>query len=173
MGMNFVFGIYKAKSDIELTIQKLKGEGFRNTDVSVLFIQDARPEAPGHTIGDEIGWLAVNGLIIVPGHGKCVVAGPLKSALSCIPFASPRLGITEGAQNGIVGGLLKLGLPEYEAKRYSLLTHSGRMLLAVHTEEEGWLKKATAVLTETGIEDMATSIQNKDIKDAIDPRPNP
>lgn len=159
MGMNFVFGIFSTKLLTEIAVSKLKADGFRNTDISLLFIQDARPEAPGHTPGNELGWLAGCGLMIVPGHGKCVAAGPLVAALGVFSMPNAMMGVKESTRNGVVGGLLKLELPEYEAKRYSGQTHAGQTLLAVHVEEEEWVKRAAAILKDVGANDMATSIQ--------------
>ena len=71
-----VFGIYRTRGDVENTVDTLRREGFRNTDISVLFPENegtkdfahekntkapegaATGAASGAVVGGGLGWLA-------------------------------------------------------------------------------------------------------------------
>src|SRR6478672_5946902 len=120
-----VFGIYSTRSAVERTVDELKMAGFRNTDISVLFPENAgtkdfavdkgtkAPEGAatgagsGVVVGGTLGWLAGIGALAIPGLGPFIAAGPIMAAL-----AGAGVGGTVG---GIVGALVGMGIPEYEA----------------------------------------------------------
>ena len=58
---------------------------------------------------------------------------------------------------GIAGGLIGMGIPEYEAKRYETYVKEGGILLSVHTGDSEMLKKAKLALEQTGAKDIASS----------------
>jgi hypothetical protein len=58
---------------------------------------------------------------------------------------------------GIIGALVGLGIPEYEAKRYEGRIKAGGILLSVHCDNSDWVSKAKEVLRETGAEDIASA----------------
>jgi hypothetical protein len=62
-----------------------------------------------------------------------------------------------GVAGGIVGALLGLGIPEYEAKRYEGRVRSGKILLSVHCDDGEWVKRAKELLEESGAEDIASA----------------
>src|SRR5438477_6383042 len=90
-----VFGIYASQLDAENAVNGLKLAGFRNTDVSILFPENAgtkdlavekttkAPEGTaagagsGAVVGGIIGWLAGAGALVIPGLGLFVAAGPI------------------------------------------------------------------------------------------------
>jgi len=39
------------------------------------------------------------------------------------------------ATGGVIGGLVGMGIPEFEAKRYDAKIRSGNILISVHTED--------------------------------------
>src|SRR2546426_8133658 len=139
-----VFGIYSDRMRVEKAVDRLKADGFRNTDISVLFPQNAgtkdfahekHTKAPegattgagtGAVVGGALGWLAGIGAIAIPGLGPFIAAGPIVAAL-----AGAGAG---GAVGGVVGALVGLGIPEYEAKRYEGRIKSGGMVLSVHCD---------------------------------------
>jgi hypothetical protein len=47
---------------------------------------------------------------------------------------------------GIAGGLIGMGIPEYEAKRYEGRIRNGGILLSVHSDSSEWTKRAKQVL---------------------------
>src|SRR3981189_177307 len=159
-----VFGLYRTQGDVEYAVDLLRAEGFRNTDISVLFPENqgtkdfavqkntTAPEgtAPGATtgavVGGTLGWLAGIGALAIPGVGPLIAAGPIIGALTGVG-----VGATAG---GIAGALIGLGIPEYEAKRYEGRVKSGNILLSVHADDSQWTDKAKRILKDTGAEDI-------------------
>src|SRR6185437_9229912 len=123
-----VFGIYPTYASVEGGVTALREAGYRNTDVSVLFPENAGskdlglkkqtklPEGAttgagtGAVVGGVIGWIAGIGALAIPGVGPLIAAGPIMAALAGVGVG--------GAVGGITGALIGLGIPEYEAKRY-------------------------------------------------------
>jgi hypothetical protein len=162
-----VFGIYPDQTSVGEGVDALKNAGFRNTDISVLFPENAgskdfahekHTKAPegavagassGAIIGGALGWLVGIGALAIPGIGPFVAAGPIVAMLSGIGVG--------GTVGGLTGALIGVGIPEYEAKRYEGRIRSGGILLSVHCDNSDWTKRAKQVLEHTGAMDIATS----------------
>lgn len=176
------FGIYSTRTGVERAVDRLKAEGFRNTDISVLFPQNAgtkdfahekETKAPegatvgagsGALLGGALGWLAGIGSLAIPGLGPFIAAGPIMAAL-----AGAGVG---GAVGGVAGALVGMGIPEYEAKRYEGRVKDGGILLSVHCDDSKWTKKAKEILEATGAEDVSSTGEASSETDASD-RPFP
>src|SRR6185369_2963486 len=161
------FGIYETQADVEYALDALRAEGFRNTDISVLFPEnkgtkdfavEKNTKAPegtaagattGAVIGGTLGWLAGIGALAVPGVGPLLAAGPIVAALTGVGVG--------GAIGGITGALIGMGIPEYEAKRYEGRVKQGGMLLSVHSDNSEWTSKAKDILKGTGAKDIAST----------------
>jgi hypothetical protein len=161
------FGIYSTRAAVENAVDTLKAEGYRNTDISVLFPQNVgtkdfahekNTKAPegaaagagtGALLGGTLGWLAGIGALAIPGLGPFIAAGPIMAAL-----AGAGVG---GAVGGITGALVGMGIPEYEAKRYEGRVKDGGILLSVHCDDSAWTKKAKKILERTGAEDVSST----------------
>src|SRR6478672_10226756 len=95
-----VFGIYRDRASVENAVDMLRREEFRNTDISVLFPENAgtkdfvhqkNTKAPegtatgattGAILGGGLGWLAGIGALAIPGLGPFIAAGPIMAALA-------------------------------------------------------------------------------------------
>jgi hypothetical protein len=161
------FGIYSDRALVEAAVDRLKAEGYRNTDISVLFPENSgtkdfahvkNTKAPegatagagtGLVVGGTLGWLAGIGALAIPGLGPFIAAGPIMAAL-----AGAGVGGTVG---GLAGALVGMGIPEYEAKRYEGRIKSGGILLSVHCDDSEWTKKAKEILENTGAEDVSST----------------
>jgi ActD protein len=161
-----VFGIYTNQAAVEDAVEALKINGYRNTDISVLFpnnvgtkdfAHEKHTKAPegattgagsGVLIGGALGWLTGIGALAIPGLGPFIAAGPIMAAL-----AGAGVGATVG---GLIGALVGMGIPEYEAKRYEGRIKSGGILLSVHCDDSEWTKKAKTILEDTGAEDISS-----------------
>src|SRR6202163_2994736 len=166
-----VFGIYPTYESVERAVDTLRDEGFRSTDISVLFPENVgtkdfahekgtkAPEGAttgagtGAVVGGAVGWLAGIGALAIPGVGPFIAAGPIMAAL-----AGAGVG---GAVGGLTGALVGMGIPEYEAKRYEGRVNKGGILLSVHSDDSDWTKKAKAVLQRTGAEDISSTGETK------------
>src|SRR5437899_3260260 len=162
-----VFGLYRDRASVEGAVDALRQEGFRNTDISVLFPENqgtkdfahkkstkapegtATGATSGAVVGGTLGWLAGIGALAIPGLGPFIAAGPIVAAL-----AGAGAG---GVVGGITGALVGMGIPEYEAKRYEGRLKEGGILLSVHADDSKWVSKAKDILKRTGAEDVASS----------------
>jgi hypothetical protein len=163
------FGIYQTYADAEYAVDALRSEGFRNTDVSVLFPEnkgtkdfavEKNTKAPegtaagattGVVVGGVLGWLAGIGALAIPGVGPLIAAGPIMAALAGVGVG--------GAVGGITGALVGMGIPEYEAKRYEGRVKDGGILLSVHCDDRDWTAKAKQILQRTGAQDVASTAE--------------
>jgi hypothetical protein len=166
-----VYGIYRNRSMVENAVEVLKDEGFRNTDISVLFPENGgtkefaieketkSPEGAaagagtGAVVGGALGWLAGIGLLAIPGLGPFMAAGPIMAA-----FAGAGAG---GLAGGITGALIGLGIPEYEANRYEGQVKEGGILLSIHADDKEWKNKGRDILKRTGADDIGDKGESK------------
>ena len=82
-------------------------------------------------------------------------------------------GVGTGAvAGGIVGALVGLGMPEYEAKRYEGRIKHGGILLSVHCDDAAWIELAKHILESAGGEDIASS-KEAGADFAVSDRPKP
>jgi len=182
MSKKAVFCIAKSEVQAEAIVNHLKGAGFSNNDISVLFpdkrgtkdfAHEQNTKAPegaatgagaGGVLGGALGWLAGIGALAIPGVGPLIAAGPIMAALS---------GAAVGAAVGGIGGaLVGMGVPEYEAKRYEGKIQQGNILISVHSENPQEMKRAKEIFEEFDAEDIsATGEANvpKNKKDRTDP----
>jgi hypothetical protein len=162
-----VFGIYPTYGSVESGVEGLQAAGFRSTDISVLFPQNAgskdfahekgtkAPEGAttgagaGAVIGGALGVLAGIGALAIPGLGPFIAAGPIMAGLAGMGVG--------GAVGGIAGALIGMGIPEYEAKRYEGRVKEGGILLSVHSDGSEWTKRAKEILERTGAQDIAST----------------
>ena len=56
-----------------------------------------------------------------------------------------------------VGGLIGLGIPEFEAKRYEARLQKGGILLSVHCDTSEEIDEAKDILKRTGGEDVSST----------------
>jgi uncharacterized membrane protein len=59
-----------------------------------------------------------------------------------------------GAAGGIIGALVGMGIPEYEAKRYDGKIRGGSALISVHTDNSDQVKVAKDIFKRAGAEDI-------------------
>jgi hypothetical protein len=159
-----VFGIYPSRTAAEEALGHLRSAGFRSTDTSALFpdnqgtkdlAHEKNTKAPegavlgavvGVIVGGVLGWLIGSGTMYVSQLPMLTSAGPVVSA-----FAG--LGAI-GLLGGILGALIGLSFPEYEAKRFEGRIRDGGVLLSVHCDNHDWVKRAKDVMQHTGAQDI-------------------
>ena len=164
-----VFGIYSSGIAVEEAANTLRLEGFRATDISVLFpdntgskdlAHEKSTKAPegaaagigaGAVVGGALGWLAGIGALAIPALGPLVDAGPILGALAGVGAV--------GMVAGFAGAMIGLSLPEYEAKRYDGRLKKGGILLSVHCDDSDWTKRAKRILADTGAVDIAEAAE--------------
>ena len=107
-----------------------------------------------------LGWLVGVGSLAIPGVGPFIAAGPIMAALSGAAIV--------GTAGGLIGALVGMGIPEYEAKRYEARLREGRILISVHSEDRDQTKRAKEIFESAGAEDIATAGESS-VKDSDRP----
>jgi len=158
------FGIFPDRMSIETVVTSLKREGFRNSDVSVLFrenrgtyeqkrpwnsIASAAARATSTTVGachGALRWLAGLRSVAIPGRGTFVAVGPVRAALEGNAFG--------GIHGGLSGSLIEMGVPESQAKRYEGGLENRWFLLSVRLSDSQLITKVKRILAEALAEDV-------------------
>jgi hypothetical protein len=164
-----VFGIYSSKSMVSDAVDSFRAAGFRNTDISALyaenegtkdFAHEKNSKAPegaiagavfGAILGGALGWLAGTGVLTIPALDPFLAAGPVIIALAGLGAV--------GFVGAIVGALIGMGMPEYEARRYQGRIRQGGILFSIHCDDSAWVKRAKKILATTGADGIASSAE--------------
>ncbi|KAB2330610.1 general stress protein [Bacillus mesophilum] len=141
-----VVGSYKTEREAIDAVERLRADGYRSEDISVISRNRANLDevtketgtkaeqglatgaATGGVLGGLTGILAGVGALAIPGIGPIVAAGPIATALA---------GAAVGAGAGsIAGALIGMGIPEDEANRYEGDVKEGNILVIVEPHSE-------------------------------------
>jgi hypothetical protein len=106
----------------------------------------------GAVIGVAWGWIAGIGALAIPGAGVFIAAGPIIAAMT-----GAAIGATLG---GICGGLIGMGIPEIEAKKYEGKILKGDILLSVHTGVPRNILRAKNIFDEAEAQHIWTVAQD-------------
>jgi hypothetical protein len=157
------FGIFADEATATDAVEALKSSGFRTADISLMrpdnvgtkdFAHERHTKAPeGATAGGSaagvafgvLGYLVGSGSLMFPGLEPFAAAGPVMAAFG---------GLGAGALlGGVTGGLIGMGIPEYEAKRYQGRIRRGGILMSVHCDDTHWAHSAVNILRRSGATD--------------------
>lgn len=161
-----VYCTCKTTLQAENIVDALKAAGFSSDSISALmpdkrttkdFAHEHSTKAPegattggvaGLGVGAALGWLAGIGALAIPGVGPFIAAGPIMAALGGAAVGT--------AAGGIVGALIGMGIPEFEAKRYDAKIREGNILLSVHTEDSKERDVAKDIFKRFDADDIST-----------------
>ena len=161
-----VYCTTKTVEQAEHITGELKAAGFVSNDISALlpdkrgtkdFAHEHNTKAPegataggiaGLGLGATLGWLAGIGALAIPGVGPFIAAGPIMAALGGAAVGT--------AAGGVVGALVGMGSPEFEAKRYDAKIREGNILISVHTEDGKQRDAAKDVFKRNHADDIST-----------------
>jgi hypothetical protein len=139
-----VFGIYKTSAQAESAVDQIVefrtvAGGFTHNDISVLLpdTKSAKDFAYEKNIKSAEG--TATGGIIGGTLGLLASNGPLS------------------AVGGLIGTLVGMGIPEYEAKRYESRVKDGGVLLSIHCDTSDQFSRAKDLLKQTGAEDVSSA----------------
>ncbi len=166
-----VYCIAKTVTQAENIVDALKRANFHNNEISALlpdkhgtkdFAHEHNTKAPegattggvaGLGVGAAVGWLAGIGALAIPGVGPFIAAGPIMAALG-----GAALGTAAG---GLIGALVGMGIPEFEAKRYDAKIREGNILISVHTEDSKQRDVAKDIFKRFEADDISTGSEAK------------
>jgi len=66
-----------------------------------------------------------------------------------------------GTAGGLIGALTDMGMPEFEAKRYSNKIGQGNILVSVHTDDSKQRDVAKDIFKRNGAEDISSGGEDK------------
>lgn len=164
-----VMGVVDTPAQAELAVERLRAAGFASEEISVLFPDrrgahdfafERHTKAPegalagaglGGMLGGILGIAAGVGVLVVPGFGALVAAGPLLAALSGMA--------TGGIVAGAIGAIVGARMPEIEAKHYDGKARLGTILVAVHTETKDATFRARETLRSVAATDVTATTE--------------
>ena len=153
-----VVGLFHNQTDAERAIQRLKQEGFSESQIGVAIKDRGRQEElmqgtgtqaaegaatgaiGGGVLGGVIGLLAGVGALAIPGIGPIIAGGTLASTL-----AGAGIGAAAG---GLLGALVGMGVPEEDAQHFDEGFRAGGTLVTVSAGSRA--EEARACLYESG-----------------------
>lgn len=176
-----VFCLVRDEDQAVKITDQLKAAGISNNAISVLFSDksgskdfayEQHTKAPegtaagvgtGGLLGGILGWLTGAGVLVIPGLGPLVAAGPLIGLLS---------GAGAGAAaGGLVGALIGMGIPEYEAKRYEGKVKEGNILISVHTKDQDEADRVKQIFEDAGARDISIASEAETVEQDYEKRP--
>jgi hypothetical protein len=168
-----VVGLFDNFAEAQNVVQELVDTGFRREDIS-LVANDAKGEyrryadggaakdavgagaVSGGVVGGVLGLLAGTGLLVIPGIGPVLAAGPLAAGISSTAAAlgATAVGVGLGAAaGGLVGGLVSAGVPEDDANYYAEGVRRGGALVTVAADDAN-VNSAYAAMQRHGAVDI-------------------
>ncbi len=161
------FGIYADQISGAEAMDSLVRIGFRNEDIAILrqhntgskdFGHERHTKAPAMAAAGAVCGVLIGGIL-----GWLVSAGIFGTVPLLAPFLPPDhlgavlTGIGAGSVLGLlIGALAGSAIPTYEARRYDGRIRNGEILLSAHCDNPDWMKRAEAVLRETGARGVGT-----------------
>ncbi|MCC5788455.1 MAG: hypothetical protein JJT75_02390 [Opitutales bacterium] len=151
-----VYTIVASQGHAEAIVSSLKANNFPNNRISVLFPEKAKTKDLVHeritktpegavtgrladgVLGGALGWIDGIGALTIPGVGPFIAAGPLAAAMGG--------DTTDPSAGGIAGGLIDIGIPEIEAKRYERKIKNGMILVFIHAQCDEEITMAKEIL---------------------------
>lgn len=154
MNKEVVTAIFKSHYDATEATEKIRQEGLRMSDISILTQHDVEKgdnkgrathdnvsdgTMRGGMLGGLAGLFLGLGTIAIPGLGVVAAAGPIAGLLS---------GAITG---GVVGALVDLGIPDEKAQEYNEDLRQGKVLWSMEVETE-YADHVKSILKEYGAE---------------------
>ncbi len=154
---NLVIGVFESLSGMEHALEELRGQGFRNSDISVL-APDAK-SGVHHFAGEPLGWVNEAGELGTIGRNNTIVAGgPLYYTL-----------LETGGKNkeDMSGALMSFGVTRFDADFYEICVKAGKSLVAVHAETPECVEKAKGGLLSTGAQSLSVTKSEPEVEEPI------
>jgi len=158
-----VVGVFDDRDHAQAAAHDLQTAGFRSEDISLVMQQQGTvPErgagetkadegtVVGASVGAVLGGIAGLAMLVIPGIGPLLAAGPIAAALGAL---------TGGALGGLIGSFTGLGIPTEHAKRYDAAVRAGSIVIAVRAEDRSAEERASRILDQHGVREAASYAQ--------------
>lgn len=159
-----IFGVYRTAREMGTGVEALREAGFRHENVSVLLSEAPFPKelvqekesnageesAPEVVIESVLGGQSRVRIVMTSEKAPLIAAGALMAGLAGFNAG--------GALGGITGALTRMGVPEFEAKRYETGIQEGGILLAVELAAPDRIETVQEVLKRTGAQDISFTL---------------
>lgn len=133
--------------DAQEAVLALQQRGFSEHDVSVLYT-DAGHTVRAGLLGGAV-WGGVLGALfglLFPPVGLLIAAGPIAGVLASGAALGAAGALTVGALDGIISGLVQLGLPKEIATGFGQQVHKGDTLVIAHASSPEAANQAHQVM---------------------------
>lgn len=156
--MSKVIGVFNTREQAEKTIVTMRQQGFKDNEISIVskkeniennnnegirFDSIADGTTTGGILGGIAGLLASAGALAIPGIGPIVAAGPIAAML------------TGAVGGGIAGGLIDMGIPAAESRRYEEEVKKGGILVVAQSDKNK-ANDAANIMRANGAYDVRT-----------------
>jgi hypothetical protein len=138
---------YPNAADAQAAVLELRQRGLSEHDISVLYT-DAGHTIKAGLLGGAV-WGGVFGALLgllFPPAGLLVAAGPIAGVLASGAAVGAAGALTVGALDGLIAGLVHLGLPLETATDLAGHVHKGDTLVMAHTPSAELATQAQQVL---------------------------
>jgi len=147
-----VIGLFDSTDVAQDAVQELVDSGFTRDHISLVSQESEEAHAVGGThdgeaastgavggtvLGGALGLLVGAGLLVIPGIGPILAAGPIAAAIGTTTAAVGAAALGAGlgaATGGLVGALIGEGIPDDEAQYYAEGVRRGGRLVLVQAD---------------------------------------
>jgi len=138
---------YPNHADAQAAVAELREAGFAEEAISILYTDAGHLITAGLVDGAVWGGV-IGGLVglLFPPAGLLIVAGPIVGALTSGASLAAVGAITVGALEGVIVGLVSLGMPHDVATRLGQHLHKGDALVIAHAADPTAAARAQAIL---------------------------
>jgi hypothetical protein len=145
--IRIVAATFPRAEDAQAAVQELQQRGFAEQDISVLYTDAGHTVRAGLLSGAIWGGVlgAFFGLLFPPA-GVLIAAGPIAGVLASGAAVGAAGALTVGALDGLIAGLVHLGMPKEIATGMGQYVHKGDTLVIAHANSAGQADQAQQVL---------------------------
>jgi hypothetical protein len=174
MNQQCVVGVLECLDAARATLERLEEAGFSQEQVSLVTksverqVEDeemleygdktGKQAAKGAGIGGLVGFLLGTPLLMIPGVGPLLIAGPLA------------MGMTGGIVGGVLGAMVGWGIEPGNLENYEQKVREGSVLIVVEGAPDE-VARAHGILTESPADEVHMHMKSSVDSPEIDDRP--
>ena len=137
---------YPNAADAQAAVLALKQHGFSEHDISVLYTDAGHSIRAGCSAGPLGRCIRALFGLLFPPVGLLIAAGPIAGVLASGAALGAAGALTVGALDGLISGLVQLGMPKETATELGGLVHKGDTRVIAHASSAETATQAHQVL---------------------------